>query len=231
MFLGLFFILLPLLLFPINLIYHFKERRTGLPHYSYSFGMTVAPIVLVLVVPAFYRELQEWPEISTGFGLGVLAWYALIVVALVLDIRRNKELQERVLRQAQIQEAGAKAEKERRARQAQAETEALVQAMTRKRTGGKQVDAILILLRNPRNDAKRLVEQIQDQQVQLGHRIGPNCSAVWVVAGNSIGDGAYAYGALRSQFPQFGAGVIERAVQYPFQAPDGETGEYYVVYG
>ncbi len=128
------------------------------------------------------------------------------------------------------QEIDALAEKPRRTQQAQAENLEWAGLLQGKQSG-KQVDAILILLRNPRNDAKRLVEQIQAQQVQLGHRIGPDCSAVWLVAGNSIGDGAYAYGALLAQFPQFGPGVSERAVQYPFQAPDGETGEYYVVYG
>ena len=93
--------MLPLLLFPLNLINHFKKHQTGLPQWSYSFLVTIVPIVIVLLVPALREELLAWPEFSTGFGLAVLVWYALIAVAFVLDIRRNKELQERVMREGQ----------------------------------------------------------------------------------------------------------------------------------
>ena len=89
----------------------------------------------------------------------------------------------------------------------------------------------MILLRRQRNDAQKLLEQIYYQQIMMGNQISPNCSANWVVAGNSIGDINYTYAALRTQFPNIGADVFERTVKFPFQAPDGETGEYYVVYG
>ena len=46
MFLGLIFIMLPLLLFPINLINHFKKHQTGLPQWSYSFLVTIVPILI-----------------------------------------------------------------------------------------------------------------------------------------------------------------------------------------
>ncbi len=76
-----------------------------------------------------------------------------------------------------------------------------------------------------------LLQQLLDEQRNLGYTITQNIVMQVQVVGNSLGDKAYMYGAIRTNFSSLGGhDLIERTVMKTFKGSDGNDGEYYIVF-
>ena len=93
----------------------------------------------------------------------------------------------------------------------------------------KQVQGILVLTGRPLGNSQTLLQQIVDQQRTKGYSIAPNFVAAARVG--DFNDKAYLYATIRTVFSKLGgADLMERTTIFPFQASDGNSGNYYIVF-
>src|SRR5207247_4332389 len=77
---------------------------------------------------------------------------------------------------------------------------------------------------------KDLLQQIVDQQRERGHSFDPAFLAA-ARATSTPADPAYAYAAIRSEFPDLDPeGLTDRTERFEFRSLDGMVGNYYIVF-
>jgi hypothetical protein len=94
----------------------------------------------------------------------------------------------------------------------------------------KKVQGILVLTRRPLSNSQTLIQQIIDQQRSKGFSISSNFIAT-VRVNQDLDDQAYIYASIREDFSKFGGTeLIDRVVIFPFQASDGNSGKYFILF-
>lgn len=135
---------------------------------------------------------------------------------------------ERVLEEREEKRRRAEAEEREERRRRAKETEGTATATSASRQD-KHIQGILVLTRRPLNNSRSLLQQIVDQQRSGGHSFASNFVATCRVG--DVNDNAYIYATVRSEFSAFGGhDLMERTRMFPFQAPDGNDGNYFIVF-
>lgn len=93
----------------------------------------------------------------------------------------------------------------------------------------KQLQAVLVMTPRPLNNAQQLLQQIIDEQKAMGHAAAPGFVATTRVG--DVADQQYVYATIRTAFESFGgADVIDRTTVKTFQASDGNSGSYFLLF-
>lgn len=93
----------------------------------------------------------------------------------------------------------------------------------------KQLQGVLVMTPRPLNNAQQLLEQIVDEQKAMGHAAAPGFVATTDVG--DVADQQYVYATIRTAFESFGgADVIDRTNVKTFQASDGNSGSYFLLF-
>lgn len=94
----------------------------------------------------------------------------------------------------------------------------------------KQVQGILIITQWQLSNSQTLIQQIVDQQRSNSFAIASNFIAK-VGVSQDLNDKAYVYAKIRTEFSNFGGkDLLERTRVFPFQASDGNSGNYYIIF-
>jgi hypothetical protein len=171
---------------------------------------------------SIYRLVAYWYLSAIGPGFIFWGYWLLVryIMARIYNVPFNVTKGSLIKRQI----------KEKRSSQVRATNRGTYTRQTPSRSNTQQVQGILVLANNPLGNAQELLKQIIDQERSKGYSIIPNIKMTVGVT-QSVDDKVYLYTRLMLEFPNLSQDdIVNKTLMFPFQASDGNSGNYFIVY-